>query len=60
MPKIRKPASSEKGLEEVIQILTEDEIVNSIGKSSSYLRKCSDPELNYWINHDEFFKLDQA
>ncbi len=60
MPKIRKPASIEKGLEEVIQILTEDEIVNSIGKSSSYLRKCSDPEQNYWINHDEFFKLDQA
>ena len=48
MPKIRKPASIEKGLEEVIQILTEDEIVNSIGKSSSYLRKCSDPEQNYW------------
>ena len=44
----------------MIQILTEDEIVNSIGKSSSYLRKCSDPEQNYWINHDEFFKLDQA
>ena len=42
MPKIRKPASIEKGLEEVIQILSEDEIVDAIGKSSSYLRKCSD------------------
>ena len=60
MPKLRKPASIEKGLEEVIQILSDDEIQNAIGKSSSYLRKCSDPDQQYWINHNEFFKLDQA
>jgi len=60
MPKIRKPASIESGLEEVVQILSEEEIVNAIGKSSSYLRKCSDPDQSHEINHNEFYKLDLA
>ena len=43
MPKIRKIASIERGLEEVVQSLTEEEIKQAINKGSSYVRKCSDP-----------------
>tara|TARA_B100000989_G_C19349386_1_gene388419 strand:- start:132 stop:602 length:471 start_codon:yes stop_codon:yes gene_type:complete len=59
MPKIRKPASIENGLSEVVKILSEDEIEEAIGKSSSYLRKCSDPDnKRFQIEHDESVKLD--
>ena len=44
MPKIRKIASIERGLEEVIQALTDEEIKQAINKGSSYVRKCSDPQ----------------
>ena len=44
MVKIRKTASIEKGIEEVVKILSEEEIQQAIGKSVSYLRKCSDPD----------------
>ena len=44
MPKIRKIASIERGLEEVVQSLTEEEIKQAINKGSSYVRKCSDPQ----------------
>ena len=60
MPKLRKPASIEKGLEEVIQILSDDEIQNAIGKSSSYLRKCSDPSQQQQLDHNDSVKLDIA
>ena len=60
MAKIRKTASIENGIMQVLKILSEKEILEAIGKSSSYLRKCSDPDQEYWINHNEFFKLDQA
>ena len=40
MAKIRKIASIEKGIEEVLKILNEDEIQNAIGKGASFLRKC--------------------
>jgi len=60
MPKLRKPGSIENGLEEVIQILSEEEIMNAIGKTSSYLRKCSDPGEPNEIKHNEFYKLDLA
>ena len=43
MAKIRKTASIENGIMQVLKILNEDEIQETIGKSSSYLRKCSDP-----------------
>ena len=59
MPKIRKPASIENGLSEVVKILSEDEIEEAIGKSSSYLRKCSDPDnKRFQIEHDESVNLD--
>ena len=36
MVKIRKTASIEKGIEEVVKILSEEEIQQTIGKSASY------------------------
>ena len=44
MPKIRKIASIERGLEEVVQSLTDEEIKKAINKGSSYVRKCSDTQ----------------
>ena len=60
MAKIRKLASIENGLTEVIKILTEDEIEEAIGKGVSYLRKCSDPDQPNQIDHNESLKLDLA
>ena len=45
MAKIRKIASVENGLMEVLKIITEEEIKQAIGKGSSYIRKCSNPDL---------------
>ena len=44
MVKIRKIASLENGLADVIKILSEDEIEATIGKGISFIRKCSDPD----------------
>ena len=58
MAKIRKTASIEKGIEEVVKILSEEEIQQAIGKSVSYLRKCSDPDQPQQIDHNDSFKLE--
>ena len=60
MAKIRKTASIERGIEEVVKILSEEEIQQAIGKSVSYLRKCSDPDQPQQIDHNDSFKLDKA
>ncbi len=60
MAKIRKTASIENGLMEVVQILSDDEIQAAIGKGSSYVRKCSDPQQQQEIDHNDSFKLDKA
>jgi len=60
MAKIRNTASIERGIEEVIKILNKEEIQQAIGKSVSYLRKCSDPDLPQQIDHNDSFKLDKA
>ena len=60
MAKIRKMASVENGLMEVIKILSEEEIQEAIGKSSSYIRKCRNPDLPQQIDHNDSFKLDRA
>ena len=39
MAKIRKTASIENGIMQVLKILNEEEIQEAIGKGSSYLRK---------------------
>ena len=60
MAKIRKSASIESGLMEVLKILTDEDINKAIGKTSSYLRKCSNPDLAQQIDHNDSFKIDQA
>ena len=60
MAKLRKIDSIENGLAEVIKILSEDEIEEAIGKSVSYLRKCSDPDQPQQIDHNDSLKLDLA
>ena len=58
MAKIRKLASIENGIMEVLKILSEEEIQEAIGKGSSYLRKCSNPDLPQQLNHNDSIKLD--
>ena len=60
MAKIRKTASIENGLMDVVQILSEEEIQAAIGKGASYVRKCSDPQQQQEIDHNDSFKLDKA
>ena len=60
MDKIRKVATIESGLMEVTKILTEEEIQEAIGKGSSYIRKCSNPDLPQQIDHNDSFELDKA
>jgi hypothetical protein len=60
MAKIRKNASIESGLMEVLKVLSDEEINGAIGKTSSYIRKCSNPDLTQQIDHNDSFKLDQA
>ena len=70
MVKIRKLASLEKGLEEIIKVLSESEIKKAINKGSSVLRKCSDPDrdsegrdedgVKRNIDHKDSVKLDLA
>ena len=60
MAKIRKTASIESGIMEVLKILSDKEIEDAIGKSSSYLRKCSNPDLPQQIDHNDSLKLDIA
>tara|TARA_B100001057_G_C22847343_1_gene949595 strand:+ start:52 stop:516 length:465 start_codon:yes stop_codon:yes gene_type:complete len=60
MAKIRKTASIENGIMQVLKILNEDEIQETINKSSSYLRKCSDPSQQQQIDHNDSIKLDIA
>ena len=52
MAKIRKTGSIENGIMQVLKILNEEEIQETIGKSSSYLRKCSDPSQQQQLDHN--------
>ena len=60
MAKIRKTGSIENAIMKCLQILSEDEIYNCIGKKTSFLRKCSDPNLKHQIDHNDSLKLDMA
>ena len=65
MVKIRKLDSIEKGLDEVVKILTPDEIQKAIGKGVSYIRKCSDPNpdsdgIKRNIDHKDSVELDKV
>ncbi len=62
--KIRKIASIEKGLEDVLKALNEEEIKDAIGKTKDYIAKCSDPEpadgVKRSIDHYQSVALDKA
>ena len=62
--KIRKIASIEKGLEDVLKALGEKEIKDAIGKTKDYIAKCSDPEpadgVKRSIDHYQSVALDRA
>ena len=62
--KIRKIASIEKGLEDVLKTLNEKEIKDAIGKTKDYIAKCSDPEpadgVKRSIDHYQSVALDRA
>ena len=58
MAKIRKISSVENGLMQVLNILTEEEIQQAIGKGSSYIWKCSNPDLQQELDHNDSIKLD--
>ena len=62
--KIRKIASIEKGLEDVLKALNEKEIKDAIGKTKDYIAKCSDPEpadkITRNIDHYQSVALDKA
>ena len=62
--KIRKLASIEKGLEDVLKALNEKEIFDAIGKKKDYVAKCSDPEpadgIKRNIDHYQSVALDKA
>ena len=62
--KIRKIASIEKGLEDVLKALNEKEIKDAIGKTKDYIAKCSDPEpadgVKRSIDHYQSVALDRA
>jgi hypothetical protein len=60
MAKIRKIGSIEDGIMQILKILSEEEILTTIGKTSSYLRKCSDPQQQQQIDHNDSIKLDLA
>ena len=61
MATIRKTASIENGIMRVLKILNDEEIQAAIGKTSSYLRKCSNPnDPDRHIDHNDSIKLDIA
>jgi hypothetical protein len=64
MVKIRKLDFIEKGLDEVVKVLTPNEIQHAIGKGVSYIRKCSDPNpdsdgIKRNIDHKDSVELDK-
>ena len=59
MAKLRKIASIERGIEVILQSLSEKEIKDTIGKGASYLRKCSDPDdKDHNLHLNDAIKLD--
>ena len=44
--KIRDLASLEKGLDNILEHLSEEEIKKAIGKTRDYISKCSNPDVN--------------
>ena len=60
MAKIRELSSIENGLAEAIKNLKSKVIEEVTGKSESYIRKCSDPDLEQQLDHRDAVKIDKA
>ena len=60
MAKIREISSIERGLSEAIKDLKSKVIEEVTGKSESFLRKCSDPDLDQQLDHRDAVKIDKA
>ena len=60
MTKTREISSIEHGLSEAIKDLKSEVIEEVTGKSESYLRKCSDPDLDQQLDHRDAVKIDRA
>ena len=60
MAKLREISSIEHGLTEAIKNLKSKVIEEATGKSESFLRKCSDPDLDQQLDHRDAVKIDKA
>ena len=60
MAKIREISSIERGLSEAIKNLKSQVIEEVTGKSESFIRKCSDPDLDQQLDHKDAVKIDKA
>ena len=60
MVKNRELSSIEHGLAEAIKNLKSELIEEVTGKSESYIRKCSDPDLEQQLDHRDAVKIDKA
>ena len=60
MAKIREISSIEHGLAEAIKNLKAELIEKATGKSESFIRKCSDHDLDQQLDHRDAVKIDRA
>ena len=60
MAKNRELSSIEHGLAEAIRNLKTEVMEEVTGKSESYIRKCSDPDLEQQLDHRDAVKIDKA
>ena len=60
MVKNRELSTIEHGLAEAIKNLKAEIIEEATGKSVSYIRKCSDPDLEQQLDHRDAIKIDKA
>ncbi len=60
MAKVRELSSIESGLTQAIKNLKKGALELATGKSESFLRKCSDPDLDQQLDHKDAIKIDKA
>ena len=60
MAKLRQISTIEHGLAEAIKNLKSKAIEEVTGKSESFIRKCSDPDLDQQLDHKDAIKIDKA
>ena len=60
MAKLREISSIEHGLAEAIKDLKSKVIEEVTGKSESFIRKCSDTDLDQQLDHRDAVKIDRA